>query len=578
MKVFRKIRGKLISIVLLLILTISLFPSSKPLATDGSVSLSVDTAHIAENGGTAIVTATLSSVAVDIVTVTLGYSGTASGGGTDYTAGTVIIIPVGNTTGSQTITAVDDSIDEEDETIIVDIDAVTNATENGLQQVTVTITDDDMPPDLSVGNQLVLEGDSGTRALTFTVTLSQASVKTVTLDYATTDGTATSSIDYYYTSGTLTFSPGETSKTVSVLIMADNVDEHDETFYINLSNPTNAAISDAQGVGTILNDDSPPEVIVDDQSVTEGDSGTAALIFTVTLSQASDKTVTLDYVTADRTATSSTDYYNTSGTLSFSPGETSKTVSVLIMADNVNEYDETFYINLSNPTNATISDAQGVGTILDDDSPPLVSVNDPSVTEGDSGTAALTFTITLSHVNSKIVTVDYATADGTAQAGTDYVSDSGTLSFSPGETSKTVSVLIMADNVNEYDETFNINLSNPTNAMISDAQGVGTILDDDSPPSVSVNDPSVTEGDSGTVALTFTITLSQVNSKTVTVDYATADGTAQAGTDYVSDSGILTFNPGETSKIVGVTINADTEAEKDENLIYKPGKSDKRCN
>ena len=204
-------------------------------------------------------TATLSAATYQDVTVTLDYTGTATGGGTDYTAsGTTITITAGNTTGTATVTAVSDTADEPDETVIADITGVTNATESGTQQVTVTITDDDAPPSLSVSDPSVAEGNSGTASLTFTVTLSAASGKTVTVDYATADGTATSGSDYTAKSGTLTFAPGETTKTVTVTVTGDTTTEASETVLLNLSGAVNATISDNQGSGTITNDDTPP--------------------------------------------------------------------------------------------------------------------------------------------------------------------------------------------------------------------------------------------------------------------------------------------------------------------------------
>ena len=147
--------------------------------------------------------------------------------------------------------------DEPDETVIADITGVTNATESGTQQVTVTITDDDAPPSLSVSDPSVAEGNSGTASLTFTVTLSVASGKTVTVEYATADGTATSGSDYTAKSGTLTFAPGETTKTVTVTVTGDTTTEASETVLLNLSGAVNATISDNQGSGTITNDDTP---------------------------------------------------------------------------------------------------------------------------------------------------------------------------------------------------------------------------------------------------------------------------------------------------------------------------------
>ena len=174
-----------------------------------------------------------------------------------------------------------------------------------------------------------------------------------------------------------------------------------------------------------------------------------------------------------------------SGKITFAPGETIKTISVEISGDTTDENNENFFVNLSNPTQATIADGQGIGTIIDDDDPPVVlpelSINDVTITEGDNGTSNAVFTVTLSSAIAQQVTVDYNTTNGTATAGADYNSTSGTITFAPNTTSQTITVEVSGDTVDEANETFTVNLSQATNAAIADNQGVGTILDNDSP-------------------------------------------------------------------------------------------------
>jgi hypothetical protein len=227
----------------------------------------------------------------------------------------------------------------------------------------------------SIDDVGMAEGNSGTTSFTFTVTLSPASTGPVTVDFATADGTAAAPGDYTAASGTLTFAPGELTKTITVSANGDTLCEPDETFFVNLSNPTGGAtIDDAQGQGTVMNDD--PCLLslsIDDVTVTEGNAGMTSAVFTVTLSQASTTPVTVDFATADGTATAPGDYAATSGTLTFAPGETTKTIAVSVNGDTLVEPDETFFVNLSNPTGgATIDDAQGEGTIVNDDLSPAV--------------------------------------------------------------------------------------------------------------------------------------------------------------------------------------------------------------
>lgn len=388
-------------------------------------------------------------------------------------------------------------------------------------------------PEITINDRALSES---TTPVTFTVTLSTASTLTVTVDYATADGTATAGVDYQPTSGTLTFAPGETTKTINVTIISDTLDEANETYFVNLSNASNGTILDNQGQGTINDNDNAPTLSINDASVSEGDSGTKTLDFTVTLSAASGQTVTVDYATANDTATAGTDYQAAAGTLTFNPGDTTETISVTINGDTVVEPDETFFVNLTNASNATAPDPQGVGTITNDDITPSISISDVTLSEGNAGTTAFTFTVTLSPASTQTVTVDYATADGTATAPGDYTAITTTqLSFAPGETSKQVTVQVNGDTDVEGDETFFVNLSNPTNATITDNQGVGTITNDDAV--VASADLSVTKTDSPdpvAIGNDITYTITVTNGGTDTAVNAVLSDTVPTNTTFRS--------------------------------------------
>jgi hypothetical protein len=222
----------------------------------------------------------------------------------------------------------------------------------------------------------------------------------------------------------------------------------------------------------------PPAATINDVTVDES-AGTAT--FTVKLSHAvtgpCPDPVSLKFATANGSATAPADYGSTSGTLTFGPGEDTKTITVPIVDDSIAEDDENFFVDLSDPLGATIADDRGVGTIVDNDA--RISINDVTVTEGNSGTTPATFKVTLPHRSSKTITVHYATADGTATAPADYATTSGTVTFAPGETSKDVVVQVRGDTIDEPNETFTVKLSQPTNAGFADDTGVGTIVDDD---------------------------------------------------------------------------------------------------
>ena len=316
--------------------------------------------------------------------------------------------------------------------------------------------------------------------------------------------------------------------------------------------------------------DCQPEITINDVTITEGNTGSVNAIFTVRLSTSSTQAVTVNYATADGTATAPVDYQSTSGLLTFNPGDTTKTITVPVNGDTLDEPSETFFVDLPNATNGVLADNQGQGTITDNDPAPSLSINDVSVAEGDTGTTTATFTVTLSNASGRTVTVNYATADGTAAAESDYQPTSGTLTFDPGNISKAVTVLVNGDATFEPNETFFVDLTTPTNGTISDAQGQGTIINDDAAPptpTLAINDLNITEGNSGTSTATFIVTLTPSSNQTVTVDFATANMTATSPNDYQSASGTLTFNPGDTSKPISVTINGDTVVEPDETFF-----------
>jgi chitinase len=226
-------------------------------------------------------------------------------------------------------------------------------------------------PTFSVDDVKVAEGDSGSKSLVFTVTLSKPLAQTTTVNYASADGSAKAGSDYTSTSGTVSFAPGETAKTVSVSILGDLTSEGDETFSLVLSSAVGAAIAKSNGVGTIVDDDAPPSISVNDASLTEGNSGTGNAVFTVTLSRAAKagETIAVTYKTADATAIAPGDYQSATGTIAFAAGQTAASVTVKIVGDTTAEPSETFTLNLSNPVGATFARNAGIGTIVDDDTP-----------------------------------------------------------------------------------------------------------------------------------------------------------------------------------------------------------------
>src|SRR4029079_4215968 len=288
------------------------------------------------------------------------------------------------------------------------------------------------------------------------------------------------------------------------------------------------------------------------------------------------QTVTVSRQSQDGTATTADSDYTALGAanVTFTPGQTSQQVTVNANGDTKFETDEAFNLKLSTPTNATIADDTGVGTIQNDDTQPTISVNDVSHAEGNSGQTAYAFTISLSNPSYQTVTVSRQSQDGSATtADSDYTAiGAAAVTFTPGQTSQQVTVNANGDTKFEPDEAFNLKLTTPTNATIADDTGVGTIQNDDAQPTISVNEVSHAEGNSGQTAYAFTISLSNPSYQTVTVSRQSQDGTATtADSDYTAiGAAAVTFTPGQTSQQVTVNANGDTKFEPDEAFNLKP--------
>lgn len=224
------------------------------------------------------------------------------------------------------------------------------------------------PPTIRIADVSRSEGNAGTQSFPFVVTLSPSSATPATVRYAISDGTArVADRDYIAASGTLTFNPGETTKTLIVGVRGDVKPEPNETFQVNLNNPAGALLADGQAQGTILNDDV-PAIRINDVRRAEGTGAPQAFSFTVRLSAPAMQPVTLGYATANGTAKlANRDYRSARGTLTFNPGETTKTLTIIVEGDARREPNETFFVDLSNASGATFANRRGIGTILNDD-------------------------------------------------------------------------------------------------------------------------------------------------------------------------------------------------------------------
>ena len=471
------------------------------------------------------------------------------------------------------ILTVNDALDELSSTVTVTVAAGTGYTAGTPSSATVAVSDDDAAPTLSVADASVVEGDAGTTVMMeFTATLSAPGGRYAEVKYYTADGTATAGADFTGIAtgfrgggGLVSFPAGVTEGTIRVTVRGDDLAEEDETFEILFNRPENVDIgsldTQVRATGTIEDDDArgvtvTPEALV----VTEGGTGTytvgltsaptAAVTVTVTVPANTDVTVDTDTVTAGDQAT-----------LTFTAADwaTPQTVTVSAAADVDAMADAavtlTHAVTGGDYGENTVPAAAVVVTVVETGTPTL-SLTDVTAAE-DAGT--LTFTVRLSSTSSETVTVDWATADGTATAGSDYTAGTGTLTFPANSvTPQTLMVAVTDDDVDEADETVTMTLSNAQHAALagggSTLAATGTITDDDAR-GVTVTPEAlvVTEGGTGT----YTVGLTSAPTAAVTVT-----PTVQGSADVTVAPAMLTFTADNwaTAQPVTVTAAADADA------------------
>ena len=426
----------------------------------------------------------------------------------------------------------------------------------------------DTTPRLKMNDASASESAQG---INFVVRLDPPHDATVTVNYATTNGTATAGNDYTAASGTLSFAAWETEKVLQVPIIGDETDEPDETLTISLSDAAGGAeIQRGTATGSILDDDEPSDTVLtaNFENVPADHDGETSFSFNVSFTtnvaigyaamRDNAFTVTEGDVTAARQVNGQSDRWR----ITVEP-DGSEDVTITLPRNRActttgaicSKGDDP--VQLSNSPSSTV--AGPTETVVT--ATPTVSIADGSGTESDD--TSITFTVTLDEAASGTVSVDYATSDGTANAGDDYTSKNGTLTFNAGTTSKTISVAIADDSEEESDETFTVTLSNASGADLGTSSATGTIRNRLVViPNVSISGGSGKEGDDSSIA--FTVTLDQAGTGTVSVDYATSDGSAEAGNDYTSTSGRLSFTTGTTTQNISVPIEDDIENESDE--------------
>jgi hypothetical protein len=486
--------------------------------------------------------------------------------GDDYVApATPFVVPPNSTTATLAVAVQGDTAIEGNETFELVLLGATGATYTD-DRARGTILDDDAT--LSISDASLTEADSGNKTLTFTVTLSNPVPGTVSFGASTANGTAVSSTDYSARNiqpGNLSIGPGNLSVNFGITTKGDTTVEPTEYFYVNLNNPSGAAIADGQAIGYIINNDG-PLIVVTDIAVPEGASGDKTMTFTVKLTKVAPTPVTYSIATTDATATAGSDYDAIDLVDQVIPaGQLARTHNVTIHGDTDVEDTEVLLVNVRQPTGASIWDGQGTGYILNDDGPTL-SVPDASVAEGQSGTKVMNVTVLLSEPAAVPVTYSIRTNNiASAIAGSDYEAIDLTDQVIPaGQTSKTHQIVVNGDTTVEANESFNITLGDPVGASLYDRQALGFIYNDDGPV-LSVNDGAVNEGLGGVRFVTFTVSLSQPSPIPISYTIATSNLTATAGSDYIAKTLTgETIPAGMLSRTFTVPVNGDAVPEPNE--------------
>ena len=560
------------------------------------LSLSVDPDEISEDGGeSTLVTVSTGTAFPDTQTITLTIDSKSTATETDdYTVSSKsLTLGAKQTEVTATITAEDDSFYEGDETITV---AATHGTSE-VGEETITIKDSETAPALTIANA---EADEGA-AMSFEVELSGAVGSVVEVSYLTSNGSGegdAGASDYTAASGTLTFRPGEALRqTVSVDTTEDTLDEPDEEFTVTLTVPDGVTVP----AGVTVQATAATGTIRDDDVLSAAVSRAAASVvegqwaeFPVTVS---DGTSTADVVvayTVGGSASEGTDYTEPSGELTITSPATSGTIRIETLDDGVLDRGETLQVSLTGASTGTrtvtVDDTASVETEITDSGTVTVSVTALIVEDDDPGTTNVVemddksiveegqsamFVVELSGSVAKQVLVSYETGDedDTAKAGTDkdYTGASGTLAFTASQTSKTISVVTLNDDLVEADETFTVKLTG-----VTAPDGVGVSLDedaDDATGTITDNDalrvsvaPEETPVDEGDIA-TFIVSLSDSTRAADVVVVYEVGGSATAPSDYVAPDGTLTIGSGSTSGTIDIQTETDYVLEIDETLI-----------
>ena len=541
-----------------------------------TVSLTVDSNSMGETGGSVTLTATLSYVNSASTSVTLGTSGTAVGGGTDFTlSSSTITIAAGNTTGTATLSSVGDSISDPTETVIVDITNVSggdNATEaTPAQRQTVTITDDEALPVISLSSSASTVSEANA-SVTLTVTATPASSSVITVNLAETGTASGGGVDYSLGAGVLNISAGSTTATTSITAVDDGIYDPAETVIIDISSVSGGGATESgsqQETVTITDDEGAPTVSlsVDSNTVSEGD-GVGARTVTVTLSNTASDNVTVGLSTSGTTTGGGVDYTLNSNSLLIAAGSTTASTTLDISEDLLIEGTETIIVDISSVTNSIGITENGVQTetinLTDNEAGPTVSISSSSPIAENGGVSTVTATMSAAAAQSTTINLLFS---GTADNGTDYLRSASSITIAAGNTSGSITVTGVNDSFNDEAETVIVDIDTVSGGNGASESGTQretiTITDDDPAPTVSLSSSvaSVTES-VGANAVTLTATLNAVAESSTSVTLSlSGTATEGAGTDYTINSSTITIAAGNTTGTAQLSILEDSFSE-----------------
>ena len=510
-----------------------------PTVTITSASQSQD-----ESVGTTTITVQLSAISGLDITIPFTTSGTAVASSTDYGITTSpIVITAGQTSATVTFTIIEDSLDEDSETAIVTLGTPTNGVLGSNFTHVLTITDNDATPTVTFSSGSASNGSEATVAASLNVALSVVSGRTITVNYSTLADTATTDVDYTAVSTSLTFNPGEVSKSITITVNNDTLDENDETLSVNLSDFSNVtAGANVSMVYTIIDNDDPSIVSwasAGQSSVDE--SGTVTI--TAQLNTASSFNVIVPYAVDAASTASGSDYSLITSSATIAAGATSAIVTLTVANDLLDENNETVIVNMGVPTNGT----QGTYivhtvTITDDDSAPSVSWTESSQSIIEEE-VVITLTAELDAVSSLDATIPYVITGTATGNGIDIdysISPASSVTIPAGSTSASISITVIEDTLVEPDETIVVTITDPTNA-INGASSIHTatiIRDDDSHNDISSAPPVV----STTPIVTLTDLTDKTGGDTATVYWTTSGSGIDTVALYYSIDDGATYN------------------------------------